>query len=56
MNDEAALARAAGLDKAWAEHEADVREAIASVVKLRAGFPRPRDAAEEPKPGYGVNR
>jgi hypothetical protein len=48
------LARAAGLDRAWAEHRADVEEAIAAVARLRAGFPRSRDASAEPLPAYRV--
>lgn len=54
MQDAEALARAAGLDRAWRDHQADVEEAIASVAKLRAGFPRPKDAAAEPTPAYRV--
>ena len=48
------LAKAAGLDRAWRDHQADVEEAIASVAKLRAGFPRITDATKEPTPAYCV--
>jgi hypothetical protein len=48
----AVLAEAAGLNRAWADHRADVEEAIAAAAKLRAGFARPRDAAAEPMPAY----
>ena len=54
MQDAAALAKAAGLDRAWRDHQADVEEAIISVARLRAGFPRPQDAAAEPMPAYAV--
>lgn len=49
-----ALAMAAGLDRAWRDHQADVEAAIASVARLRAGFPRPQDASAEPTPAYRV--
>jgi hypothetical protein len=48
----AALARAAGLEKAWAEHRADVIEAIEAARKLRGSFTRPIDPAAEPTPPY----
>lgn len=48
------LARAAGLDKAWAEHRADVLEAIASARRLQVAFQRPGDPAVEPIPPYAV--
>ena len=58
MNDAATaaatLAKAAGLDRAWRDHQADVEEAIASVAKLRAGVPRITDATREPSPAYRV--
>jgi hypothetical protein len=47
-----ALARAAGLEKAWAEHRADVLEAIEAARKLRGSFARPADPAAEPTPAY----
>lgn len=49
---EAALAEAAGLRRAWAEHRADVEEAIAAAARLRAGFARPADPAAEPLPAH----
>ena len=47
-----ALARSAGLGRAWAEHRADVEEAVAAIARLRAGFARPADPAAEPLPAY----
>ena len=53
MSDDAAIsAKAAGLDKAWAEHRADVEEAIASAARIRTGFTRPAVPADEPTPAY----
>jgi hypothetical protein len=52
--DEEALARAAGLQRAWAEHRADVQEAIAAAAALRAAFTRPADPAAEPAPPYAL--
>ena len=46
------LARAAGLEKAWAEHRADVIEAVAAARRLRGSFERPADPAAEPTPPY----
>jgi hypothetical protein len=48
------LARAAGLDRAWEAHRAEVEEAIAAAAKMRASFARPRDAAAEPMPAYSL--
>jgi len=53
MSDEAAIrAKAAGLEKAWAEHRADVEEAIAGAARIRGGFQRPTAPAAEPTPPY----
>jgi hypothetical protein len=52
MSNAETLAKAAGLDRAWRDHQADVEAAIASVAKLRAGFPRTTDATREPSPAY----
>lgn len=49
-----ALAEAAGLRVAWAEHRGDVLEAIRSMSALRAGFARPADPAAEPSPPYAA--
>lgn len=54
MTGEEAAARAAGLDKAWDAHQADVREAIANAKRLRGGFARPADPAVEPSPAYAA--
>ena len=48
------LAEAAGLRRAWAEHRAEVEEAVASLAALRAGFSRPSDPAAEPAPPYAA--
>jgi hypothetical protein len=48
----AVLAEAAGLQRAWADHRADVEQAIAAAAKLRTGFARPADAAAEPLPAH----
>lgn len=55
MNDAEALARAVGLGRAWAEHRADVEEAIAAAARLRTAFARPADPAAEPIPAYALN-
>ena len=54
MPQDEALARAAGLDRAWDDHREEVREAIAAVAKLRAAFARPQDPAAEPLPAYAA--
>ncbi|MEN0076691.1 MAG: hypothetical protein AAGC69_20070 [Paracraurococcus sp.] len=46
----AILAEAAGLQRAWAEHRAEVEEAIAAAARLRSSFTRPTDPAIEPLP------
>ncbi|GGG31435.1 hypothetical protein GCM10010964_19220 [Caldovatus sediminis] len=49
-----ALARAAGLARAWEEHREAVLEAVAAARGLRTGFARPADPAAEPMPAYRV--
>ncbi len=49
-----ALAEAAGLRRAWAEHRAEVEEAVAGLAALRAAFSRPADPAAEPVPPYAA--
>lgn len=49
-----ALARAAGLTRAWEEHRAAVLEAVAAARGLRTGFARPADPAAEPLPAHRV--
>jgi hypothetical protein len=49
-----ALARAAGLDRAWAGHRAEVEEAVSGLAALRAAFSRPADPAAEPAPPYAA--
>jgi len=51
-DDHAIRAKPAGLDKAWAEHRADVEEAIANAARIRGGFKRPTSPAAEPTPAY----
>ena len=48
----AILAEAAGLQRAWADHRADVEEAIVAATRLRSGFTRPADPAAEPLPAH----
>ncbi len=52
--DNETLARAAGLDRAWADHRADVEEAIAAAQKMRASFTRPTGPEAEPMPPYAA--
>jgi hypothetical protein len=54
MQNAEALARTAGLERAWAEHRADVEAAITNAATLRAGFARPQDVTTEPMPAYCV--
>jgi len=51
---DAALAAAAGLHRAWADHQADVREAIAGAARLHAAFTRPAAPTAEPLPAYAA--
>lgn len=51
-----ALAKARGLERAWRDHPADVREAVAHAARLAAAFPRPADPAAEPIPAHAVPR
>jgi len=48
----AILAETAGLQRAWADHRADVEAAIAAAARLRSGFTRPTDPAAEPLPAH----
>jgi hypothetical protein len=48
----ATLAKAAGLDRAWQDHRADVEEAIALAARFRDAFARPASPAAEPMPSY----
>lgn len=48
----AALAEAAGLQRAWADHRADVEEAILAAARLRQAFARPGNPASEPMPAH----
>lgn len=48
----ALLAAAAGAQRAWADHRADVEEAIAGATRLRTAFTRPTDPAAEPLPAH----
>jgi aspartyl-tRNA(Asn)/glutamyl-tRNA(Gln) amidotransferase subunit A len=51
MQDEA-LALAAGLQRAWADHRAEVEEAVGAAARLRRGFARPAVPEAEPTPAY----
>lgn len=46
------LALAAGLARAWADHRADVEEAIAAAARMQTGFSRPSAPEAEPLPAY----
>lgn len=48
------LALNAGLQKAWANHRADVLNALASLAAHQANLPRARDPSVEPVPAYGL--
>ena len=48
------LAKAAGLHRAWAEHRAEVEEAVSGLAALRAAFSRPADPAAEPTPAFAA--
>lgn len=48
----AALAAAAGAQRAWTDHRADVEQAIAAAARLRSAFTRPSDPAAEPLPAH----
>jgi hypothetical protein len=50
----ASLANAAGLGRAWQDHQADVEEAIALAARIRGAFTRPVDPAAEPTPAYAA--
>jgi hypothetical protein len=52
--DAEAMARAAGLHRAWDEHRAAVEEAVAGAAALRAAFSRPAGPAAEPVPPYAA--
>ena len=56
MDEEVAriLALQAGLEKAWANHRADVIAALAGLEAHRANLPRTRDPAVEPIPSYSL--
>ena len=46
------LAKAAGLDRAWQDHRADVEEAVALAARFRDAFTCPASPAAEPTPPY----
>ena len=48
------LALAAGLQRAWADHRADVEEAIAAARRMQASFTRPTEPEAEPMPAYAA--
>lgn len=52
--DTEALALAAGLARAWADHRADVEEAIAAAHRMRANLARPTVPEAEPMPAYAA--
>ncbi len=48
------LAIAAGLEKVWANHRADVLDALATLAAHKANLPRATNAAVEPVPAYSL--
>ncbi len=50
------LAIAAGLEKAWANHRADVLDALATLAAHKANLPRAQNPAVEPVPAYSLGR
>lgn len=50
------LALNAGLAKAWANHRADVLDALSSLAAHQANLPRARDPGVEPVPSYSLKR
>jgi hypothetical protein len=52
MTEQEVLARRAGLERAWRDHQADVEEAIATIGRLRTAFARPQSPDGEPTPAY----
>ncbi len=50
------LAIAAGLQKAWAHHRADVLDALATLAAHKANLPRAANPAVEPVPPYRLER
>ena len=50
--DKETIARAAGIDRAWAGHRAEVEEAIDAALRLRTAFARPAAPEAEPMPPY----
>lgn len=48
----AALIRAAGLDETARAYPDDVRDAVATVLRQRAGLPRTSDPTLEPTPAH----
>ncbi len=53
MNHEA-IAIAAGLQRAWDDHRADVEAAILAAARLRTAFQRPAAPEAEPIPAYAA--
>ncbi|MBR0668984.1 hypothetical protein GXW71_31840 [Roseomonas hellenica] len=51
-----ALAKARGLERAWRDHPADVREAVIQAARIGAAFTRPADPAAEPMPAHAVRQ
>jgi hypothetical protein len=47
-----ALARAAGLSRAWAQNPAEIEQAVARAARMRAELNPPSDPAAEPAPAF----
>jgi hypothetical protein len=50
------LAIAAGLEKAWTNHRADVLDALATLAAHKNNLPRASNPAVEPVPAYRLER
>ena len=50
------LAKAAGLQKAWANHRADVLDAMETLAAHKANLPRVYNPAVEPVPPFSLER
>lgn len=52
MDELEALARAAGLSRAWALSRGETEQAVARAARMRAELNPPDDAAAEPAPAF----
>lgn len=54
MNEDEALARAAGLGEPWRDRQDEVAEAVAQARRMAVGFRAPADETAEPMPAFAV--